>query len=308
MKKILFFTENNWAFGSIHHALIKELYKHNVYANLLDWRLLYTKEEFELLQNVYDLFVTNPDLVLTLHEKYGVPLNKIVTVAHGQWDINLEIKRREDGTYLRKKDFYSEIKGFAVISNVLLEQCKMLGLSKIPTIVECGINFDEYYEKPSSSLKIIGYGAVNATYNFFGTEIKRGNLVRLLVEKIDGLQLVTHNNYNFLCMPAYYKKVDCVLMSSIEEAGGQPMLECAAAGRLPIGTPVGYFKKYGPMGGGVVVPLDEENFIKEAKEHLIYYQKNPHEYTKKCLEVQEFARENYDWSKKIEDWINLFIN
>jgi peptide methionine sulfoxide reductase MsrA len=60
------------------------------------------------------------------------------------------------------------------------------------------------------------------------------------------------------------------------------------------------------MGGGVVVPIDEKNFIKETKEHLLYYQKNPDEYVKKCLEVQEFARENYDWSTKVDKWIELF--
>jgi glycosyltransferase involved in cell wall biosynthesis len=306
MKKILFFTQNRWAFGAIHHALIKELYKHNIYANLLDWNISYTREEFELLLNTYDLFVTLPEAALGLHEWYGVPLNRIIVIAHEQWDIFLEKKEREEGKFIRTTDFYSELKGFAAISKVVVEQSKTLGLSKIPAIVECGINFNEYYEKPSNSLKRVGYGGASNSNNFFGIDRKRGNLVKPLVESINGLQLVTHNYYNFLCMPAYYKKVDCVIMSSIEEAGGQPMLECAASGRLPIGTPVGYFEKYGPMGGGIVVPLDEENFIKETKEHLLFFQKNPEQYIKKCLDVQEFARENYDWSTKVDKWIELF--
>lgn len=89
MKKVLFYTQNRWAFGSIHHGLCKELYKHNIYANLLDWTETYTSEEFELLNNTYDLFVTMPEAVLHLHYIYKVPLNKIIAVAHEQWDILL---------------------------------------------------------------------------------------------------------------------------------------------------------------------------------------------------------------------------
>jgi len=43
MKKILFFIEDNWAFGSIHNALCKELYKYDIYSNLLNWKVSYTK-------------------------------------------------------------------------------------------------------------------------------------------------------------------------------------------------------------------------------------------------------------------------
>ena len=89
MKKVLFYTQNRWAFGSIHHGLCKELYKHNIYANLLNEDHEYTKEEFQLLNSTYDLFVTNPDKVIALHTKGGIPLNKIIAVAHGQWDILL---------------------------------------------------------------------------------------------------------------------------------------------------------------------------------------------------------------------------
>ena len=73
MKKVLFYTQNRWAFGSIHHGLIKELYKHNIYGNLLDWTKRYTEEEFKYLDNTYDLFVTNPEAVMSLHQAYKIP-------------------------------------------------------------------------------------------------------------------------------------------------------------------------------------------------------------------------------------------
>jgi len=42
MKRIAFFTYNEWAFGSIHKALIKELYKNGIDANIIDWNIPYT--------------------------------------------------------------------------------------------------------------------------------------------------------------------------------------------------------------------------------------------------------------------------
>ena len=84
------------------------------------------------------------------------------------------------------------------------------------------------------------------------------------------------------------------------------MMEAAAAGRLCIGTPVGYFAKHGQNGGGHLVSLDEENFIQETVDILMDYKYNNDRYKKKCLDIQEYARENYDWSKVIDQWIKLF--
>jgi glycosyltransferase involved in cell wall biosynthesis len=300
MKNILFFTQNRWAFGTIHHALIKELYKHGFYCNLLDWTIPYTEEEFSLLSEKYDIFVTMPDAVMALHDRYKIPFEKIITIAHGQWDILLAKSQA-------RLDFYPLLKGFGVISNILKKKCEEWEISRVPNIVELGIHFDHFYSKPSTELKIIGYGGSNETKNFFGQEIKRPSLVPKIVENIEGLELYKHKFYHHLCMPSYYKKVDCVIMSSIEEAGGLPMMECAAAGRLPIGTPVGYFKENAPKGGGILVPVEEQGFLEETKNILEFYKNNSGLYFKKCLEIQDYARENYDWSKKIDQWISLFV-
>jgi len=298
MKKVLFFTQNRWAFGTIHHGLIKELYKHGIYSNLLDWCVTYTEEEFNLLTDVYDIIVTMPEAVLSLHYNYKVPLEKIVTVAHGQWDILLA--RQE-----ANMDFYPQLKGFGVISNILKSKCNEWNISRVPDVVELGIHFDHFYSEPSNKLNMIGYGGSNETKNFFKQEIKRPNLIPYIVENIKDIHLYKHSFYNHLCMPAYYKQVDCIIMSSIEEAGGLPMMEAAAAGRLVIGTPVGYFEENGPRGGGIVVPLDEESFIEKTKEAILFYRDNPTIYKIKCKQIQQYARDNYDWSKKIQPWLEL---
>jgi hypothetical protein len=296
MKKVLFYTQDRWAFGSIHHGLCKELYKRSIYANLLDEDKEYTKEEFQLLNSTYDLFVTNPDKVLALHTNGGIPLNKIVAVAHGQWDILLANQT---------SNIYPHIHSFGVISNILKNKCKEWNFSRIPKVVETGIHFDLFYTPPSKKLRVIGYGGIKQTYNFFNQEIKRGHLVEKACEDMEGICLKSSGSYSYLCMPSYYKTIDAVVMSSTEEAGGLPMLEAAAAGRLCIGTPVGFFEENAPKGGGILVPLEENQFVESVKETILYYKDNPGDYINKCLEVQNYARENYDWSNKIGPWLEL---
>ena len=298
MKKILFYTQNRWAFGSLHHGLIKELYKHNIYGDLLDWTQQYTLEEFDLLIKTYDIFVTMPEAVMHLHNVYKVPLNKIIAVAHEQWDLYLASK--EHGI-----DFYNEIKGYSVISKILVDTSKNLGITRIPKITESGICVDNFYMEPSQSLTSVGFGGETSKANFFGVDRKRGHLVKKAIESID-IKLVTHGFYHYMCMPAYYKTLDCIIVSSSEEAGGMPALEAAAAGRLVISTPLGYFEHNGPKGGGIVVPVEEDAFVQKTKETILYYKNNPSAHKEKCESIQQFARDNYDWSFKVASWIELF--
>jgi len=301
MKKVLFYIENKWAFGAIHYGLCKVLYSHGIHCDLLNWDLDYTRDEFKFLIDTYDSIVTTPVFVSKLHLKYDVPLNKIIAVAHGQWDV---LHARRNASF----DFYPELKSFTVISNILKQKCIEWGISVTPIVTETGINFDFFYNKPSSKLKIVGYGGAKSTYNFAGEEIKRGHLVEESVLGI-GLELKSHNFYNFLCMPGYYKTIDALVMSSSEEAGGLPIMEAAAAGKLVLGTPVGYFEEHSDMKnkarGGILLPLKEKDFISELSEQLIKYSKDKNLYKLKCLQIQEYARENYDWSKKLYSWLNL---
>lgn len=303
MNKTLFYIENKWAFGSIHYGLCKELYLHQIHCDLLDWDKEYTKDEFKFLIDTYDNIVTTPVYVLKLHYHYGVPLDKIIAVAHGQWDI-LHAKQNADF------DFYPKLKKFAVISNVLKRKCLEWQISIIPDVVETGIHFDYFYSKPAERLATVGYGGAKHTYNFFGKEIKRGHLVETAVQGI-GLQLKSHNFYNFLCMPGYYRSIHSLVMSSSEEAGGLPIMEAAAAGRLILGTPVGYYEEHSDTvdeeRGGILLPIDEKGFISELTNSLIRYSKDSNLYIRKCLQIQEYAREHYDWSKKVIEWINLLV-
>lgn len=299
MKKVLFFIENGWAFGQIHRALCKELYIHGIYGNILDWTKSYSLEEMNLLQQHYDVFVTLPNFADILTNDYSIDPNKIILVAYEQCDILYTIQKYG-------VEYFSKFKKYAVMSDILKIKSKEFGVSIEPSVVQCGIHFDYFYSPVSNNLRIVGYGGAKSTANFYGIDRKRGHLVENCVKQIDGLVLREHKFYNFLCMPAYYAQIDCLMMSSIQDAGGMPTMEAAAAGKLVISTPVGYFEHSGPLGGGIVVPLDEDGFIAESKKYLIYYMENEKEYIEKCHSIQSYARDNYDWSVRVKDWINLF--
>jgi glycosyltransferase involved in cell wall biosynthesis len=300
MKKVIFYTQSRWAFAAIHRGLEKELYKYGIIANLLDWTQNYTPDEIRLLNDSYDLFVTNPEAIVHLN-RLGIPPEKLATVAHGQWDMLLA--RRDFGNH-----FYKQIKKFGVVSNVLKTKAAEFGVERIPDVIPFGIHFDMFYRKPSEKLEKLGYGGAKETKNFFDVEIKRGHLVKQTASEIPQVSLVEHNFYNWMCMPGYYNSIDALAVSSIEESAGLPSMEAAAAGRLVLSTPVGYFEDYGPKGGGVVLPMgypNETEYCSALKDSIQYYTKDSEAYNKKCLDIQEFARENYDWSKHIEKWVSF---
>jgi glycosyltransferase involved in cell wall biosynthesis len=297
--RILFYTQNRWAFGLIHHSLIKELYKYNIHANLLDWTKSYTEEEFFYLNNTYDIFVTHPEAVHILHNVYHVPLNKIVAVAHGEWDLFLA--KQSFGT-----DFYESLYNFGVVSEALEKKAEQLGISARPSVVEIGIDADIYDCPISDKLEIIGYGGLKESKDHMGNEIKRGWMVDDALCDIN-VHVQFSDQYNYLCMPGYYRNIDCLVVSSSEESVGLPAMEAAAAGRLVLGTPVGYFEKHGKNGGGIVLPVEPFLFMEKLKEHVVYYANNPDEYKYRCLQIQKYAKENYSWETKVEGWINLFL-
>lgn len=299
MKKVLFFVENGWALGSIHHALSKELFKYKIYANLLDWCQIYTQEEIDFLNERYDFFVTLPNMAKTLLYQYLIDPKKIIIIAHEQTDLLIVLN--EYGP-----QFFDQFYNYAVISNILKIKSKEFGIQREPKITKTGVHFDYFYSPVKNYLQTVGYGGAKLAHNYFAVDRKRGHLVEKCVQEIEGLELREHKFYNHLCMPGYYDHIDCLIMSSLEDAGGLPAMEAAAAGRLVIGTPVGYFEECGPIGGGIVVPIEEELFVKETKNNLLYYRDNASEYKKKCEEIQQFARDNYDWSHKLEDWISIF--
>lgn len=295
MKKVLVFTQDRWAFGSLFTGLSKELFRYNIYFNILNWSHSYTYQEFKYLDKAYDLFVTHPAGVEHLVNS-GITLDKIAITAHSQHELL-------DPLVGDKAYFVKDARQYGVISTELVEKAQELGIGRSPLLTPLGITFDAYYNKPATKLSSVGYTGRTETLNFYGQEIKRGALVEKVISNIPFIPLIKSEHLHFYCMPAFYTEFDALIMSSVEEGGGLPVMEAAAAGRLPFGTPVGLFRENGPLGGGVLLPKEENQFVKELQLKLLYYYHNPEKFRDKCNEVQQYARDNYDWSTVVEHWL-----
>lgn len=296
MKRIIFFTEGKWAFGTIHYSLCRRLFQYGINAELLDFFQQYHPDEMRCISQNTDYFVTTPVGVGWLLN-YGIPPSKIISIAHAQWDILLS--NSQIGT-----DIYDQLAGYAVVSNILLIKSQEFGVKRKPEVLHLGIEFDRFYQKPSDQLTRIGFAGAMESRNFAGQEIKRGRLVRDIASRTSTTFALPQ--YHYLAMPGFYANVDCVIQASIEEGAGLPMMEAAAAGRFCLGTPVGYFEETA-TGGGIQVPLEESAFVESCVDWVKKAQQNPQFYRMMCLQNQQYARDHYDWNVHIERWVNYFL-
>lgn len=294
--RIAFFTYPEWAFGAIHEALCKELYKIGIFATLLDWNASYAPLEMERLSQVYDIFVTHPGSGVNALLQYGIPYSQIVAIAHEVSDIESGLLCGND---------YDSFRQYAVINPNLIETSSTLGISRTPLVVQNGVHFDWFYSVPSTSLQTLGYSGSLVSLMMDGvTDRKRGYLSSKLAHR-SGLGYNRAEGYGYRTMPLFYRSVDAVVLTSLQDACGLPMMEAAAAGRLPLGTPVGILKQ-SEGRGGIILPFDPDLFLHEGEDVLRYYKRNPESYLRTCLRVQEYAKEYYDWPKVLPSWVKVF--
>ena len=297
--KIAFYTYDEWAFGSIHKGLCKELYKRGIQADVINWSRSYTQEEFKYIDDTYDVFVTTPCNSPTNLHNYGVDWSKMILIAHGREDIQMG------------DEFdipYHQLKSFAVITNNLVELARSYGIRGDIPVVQNGVSFDTFYREPSYSLETIGYASKFSRGNKYDgiDDWKRGGLVKV-ISKITSTPILQMDEMTHLAMPGYYGAVDCLMLAStINESCGLPLLESAAAGRVPISTLVGInLDMEEPTG--YILPMDEEGYVNEGVKLISGLKNNPIVYRRKCLEAQEYAKEYYDWPKVIDKWIDLLV-
>lgn len=295
MKKIVFYTETEWAFGTIHYELTKYLFAHNVNASVLTWSKNYTLEEMAELSASIDYFVSTPYGVAILIDHYKIPPEKCIVVLHALLDL-------KQLTWF-SHDNFMRLHKFSVVSEWLREQSIAAGMPRVPDVTPVGINYHAFYQEPSKQLSTLGYaGAINP--DNIHRHIKRPWLIEQ-VSKESGLYLKTAHSYHntWITMPGFYQGVDAILVASTEEGAGLPALEASAAGKLVISTPVGLWLSKS-NGTGHTVPIDETLFVSETVKLINFYKDNPTAYQEKCLSTQEHAK-NYDWSCVIESWAEL---
>lgn len=293
--RVVAYTYHKWAFGSVHYELAKYLHP-DIDLSVLPWTDAYSHAEMAELASGTDLFMTQPDAVQVLVEHFGISPEQILVVGHCIYDFR---RMQEQGHDLKDLSIYG---GLAVISENLKHQLRVLDSSLNPKVLPLGINYEKYRQEPSRNLSVLGYaGRFVRDDDGDGLDCKRGYLAQRVAD-LTGLELRVAERYHnsYVTMPGFYSGVDCVLVTSTEkEAGGLPVFEAAAAGRLVMSTPVGHLKESGICAD--VLPLDETSFVDVAVELINNYIQNADLFAKRTKELQTNAKK-YDWSEVIDKW------
>jgi len=289
--RILFYFENDWAFGQIYNALTRRLAKWGIYAHILDWRKAYTQAEMRYLMFKFDAIVTVPSVVDGLVAN-GVPLGKIVAVAHHEKDIVFGASKAGVG-------MFDELRGYGVIHEHMLEVSRSTGIQRVPLVVPNGLDFEYFYEPISDGLKVLGYAGAISSGMSDGSDFKRTHLLKAVAEAT-GLPLLTHERMYHMCVAGYYRTIDGLLVTSSYEGCGLPAMEAAAAGRLVLGAQVGAFDG----SSGLLCRTPDLKFVEDAVAHLNRC-KDPAVYRLECERAQQYARDHYDWDHVIERYVEL---
>lgn len=309
MKNIVFYLDHEWAFGTMHYELFKYLWKYGYNCHLLSWGKTYSTEELQELNSHIDAWVTSPHGYMGLKYSHNIPPEKCIVIAYATLDL-------KEYQYRYSLNDFDYIKKFAVCSKFLQDFSQTLNSEIIPSVCPIAINYNTFYNEPSEKLQVVGYaGAYHERHEFTQDMIdgplsqprykKRGYLVKEAAQ-LSGLEFRVASNYHnsFVTMPGFYKAVDSVIISSSEEGGGLPSLEAGAAGKLVIGTSVGWWKDMVGNLGGIEVPIPEKEFIEQTVDTLMYYKDRPKEYRDKCYTIRNHAK-FYDWSHYVDPWIAL---
>lgn len=296
--KVAFYTYPEWAFGAIHEALCREFYKHGVLAHIIDWNRQYSEKDFESFANLYDVFVTVPgSAVSLLKQRCGLSDDRIVVIAHGKYDIEYGIQQGQS---------FDSFRNYAVVGKFVKDFSKSLGVLREPKVLRNGVHFDMFYRGIPPSLTTLGYGGTMSYRSFDQkTEIKRGWLAAKIAEQVE-LSFEPSGNRHYLTMPSYYESVSAVIMTSSEESFGLPIIEAAAAGRLPIGTEVGILREC--PDAGLVFPVEAQVFEEGATKAIVERLRDSELYRQDCLRFQEYTRFNFDWSVVAPAWVDAICS
>jgi glycosyltransferase involved in cell wall biosynthesis len=310
MKRVVFYFEPAWAFGTVHYELFKYLWGYGFNCQLLPWNKSYTREEMEELNETTDLFVTTPHGWRFLGYDYQtVRPEQCVIISHAKLDMT-------ELVHHHGMDDFNKFYKYGAVSEWLVNVSKELGIERPAELTPVAINFNTFYSPPNDSLRVVGYtGSFHPKAEFTDDMVqsqlaqpkyhKRGWLVAEAVHRA-GLEFKVAQPYHnsFITMPGFYKRVDAILAASTEEGAGLPVMEGGAAGKLVISTPVGHWNQRIGEAGGHAVPVSEEEFLEKSVELLCYYKDNPVKYRQRCLEIQDHAK-SYDWKYVIDKWVNI---
>lgn len=297
MRRILFFVNNNWVFGKIHNALIKTLYPEYL-CDIRCWTTNLSDLEAKYFNEKYDLFISTPEGCHHLATQSGIPYDKLVAVAHADWDIHVAVTQN-GMTY----ENFQALRGYAVICPLMQQISFVYGIPRIPAVLPVGVTCADYVRPPSQALNRIGYfGKYERTLSS-SLDIKRGYLAER-VAKEAGVELVRQESVHFLVTESLYKSVDLVMFCSLIEGNPYVALESFAAGVPVLGTATGIFPELAKSGGGGILPFEEEEFVANAAEVIRALQENPDLYQRMSTAALAESKK-HDWSVLKQTWLEF---
>lgn len=290
--KLAIFVDTGWSLGQIYREVAQA-----VGADLMDWQTPYPPSSF----SQYDRILTLPHAGSTfLVTQHGVPREKIILVAHAECDIQ-QLLRRERG------DTWGRYAGYAVVSDTLACSSLSLGITRVPTVLRQGIPCDVYDMPIPERLRTVGYAALMERTNEYAVEIKRGSLAKKAAARA-GLNFKIATGHTREQMPDFYRGVDALILSSLQEGGAMPPYEAAAAGRLVIGTPVGDFPRLCLEGMDILGPLNDRAFEDFAVAELLKYKSDIGLFHMRCDSIKSSARCNRDWNVVMPEWERFILD
>ncbi|MGX5805674.1 glycosyltransferase family 25 protein [Bradyrhizobium sp. Arg314] len=297
-KKILFYGYPKWSHGRVYYDLSKHLHHRGYLSDILDWQQNHAEYARELF-SYYDFVISALDGVSTLVGTYDVPYDKIIAISHHEFDMRMLIERLGI-------EVFEKFASYGVVSESLFAASVMRGIARQPKVVPLGVDTLSFRSNLPDRLTTVGY-TTSFSVKTYGVEWKRGELAETAVREAGLIFKVagsTANQISFHDMPDFYRSVDAVVSSSVNESGPLSVLEGAAAGRLVIGTPVGHFPLRAYQGAGLLAPIEPRKFVTFTSDALRYYKENSAAFVEKCGIAKESALK-FDWVYFIGDWIQL---
>jgi len=296
--KILFFIQDGWVFGKIHHELAKLLFP-DFHCDVLCWSKSWSPLEVQHFTQKYDLILSTPAACDMLHVDYAIPRQKLVAVVHQDYDIYTALAR--PGT--TSTDF-AEFAGYAVICDLLVNISFSHGIGRIPQVMPVGVFRDMYTRPPSTGIRRLGYFGSFYRYDRPDIDIKRGYLAQRVADQTE-IELVQQASVHFLAADQLYRDIDLVLFCSIIEGNPYPALEAFASGVPVLGTRVGLFPDLVNSGGGVLLPFEDELFVNSAVAAIQLLQRSPDLYARMSAAARQKS-EQFDWFTLRTRWQQFF--
>lgn len=296
MPRLVFFVEDNWVFGKIFRDLTKHLFPHYD-ADMYDWGQYMAPDVQRYFNQKYAGFVSTPVGCFFLHQEYGTPLERCYAHAHSEFDIDDALRRFP-------AEWFQRLGGYGVVSGMIAARSQTAGVPRTPELLPVGVTAANYARDPQRrGLTTLGYFGrkYRSGDTADGKDIKRGYLAEQVAAE-SGLTLVQRENIPFTLVDQAYTEIDLTLFCSLTEGNPYMALESMAAGIPVLGTNVGVFPELAVTGAGIVLPMDEAEFVKHAVTWVRALQRDERLYNLMCAEARRVGAQR-DWAQLKNRWL-----